>query len=155
MNAVHVLDELSAAGIQCELRGQDIALKGSLNPELVEKARAVKPELLRWLKLGNKAAIACEGLSAYIRPEELLAKLTPEDLAELASCPEPLPFLRSFAIALVWTDFRRQGIAPPTWDQAAHCDKCGPVFLWAPLKVAGCPWCWNRLHGVKIPRPAS
>ncbi len=99
------------------------------------------------------ATEACTGLTDYITPAVLLAKLGSADVAELESCADPLPFLRSFAIACVWTDFRRDGIAPPTWDQPATCDKCGPVFLWAPISVAGCPWCWNRLHKVKIPRP--
>lgn len=99
------------------------------------------------------AAEACLGLSGSLTPEALLNRLAPEDLAELNSFPDPLPFLRSFAIALVWSEFRQQGMAPPGWDQPARCDRCGPVLLWAPLHVAGCPWCFNRRQGIRIPRP--
>lgn len=41
-----------------------------------------------------------------------------------------------------------------TEEVPAYCDLCGPVYLWAAVMVAGCPWCWNRLHGVAIPRPS-
>jgi len=105
--------------------------------------------------LADAASEAVTGMNQYITPEGLLAKLVPCDIAELEACTDPLPFLRSFAIACVWTDFRRQGIAPPTWGKPATCDKCGPVYLWAPIKVAGCPWCWNRLHNLRIPRPPA
>jgi len=101
------------------------------------------------------AAEAVKGLSGHITAATLLSKLASEDFTDLEARADPLPFLRSFAIACVWTDFRRDGIAPPGWDQPGHCDKCGPVYLWAGIHVAGCPWCWNRLHGVKIPRPPS
>jgi len=104
-------------------------------------------------KIEKAAEKACKGLSGHITQAVLLTKLSPDDVAELEACSDPLPFLRSFAIALVWATFRRDGIAPPGWDQAAHCDQCGPVLLWAQIEVAGCPWCWNRLHKVKIPRP--
>lgn len=99
------------------------------------------------------AASVCKSLNGYITANKLLAMLAPDDLKELESSADPLPFLRSYAFACVWTDFRRQGIAPPGWDQAAHCDRCGLVLLWAPIHVAGCPWCWNRIRGFKIPRP--
>ena len=50
----------------------------------------------------------------------------------------------------------RQGIAPPGWTQASHCERCGPVRLWtgAPLHVIGCPWCHVRRAGGIVPRPA-
>jgi len=107
------------------------------------------------VRLEQAAAEAVKGLSGHITPATLLSKLASEDFTDLEARADPLPFLRSFAIACVWTDFRRDGIAPPGWDQPGHCDKCGPVYLWAGIHVAGCPWCWNRLHGVKIPRPPS
>lgn len=103
--------------------------------------------------LAQTATEACGGLTRYITSDVLLAKLAPEDIVELEAYPDPLPFLRSYAIACVWTDFRRDGIAPPTWDKPAHCDLCGPVLLWAAIDVAGCPWCYNRHHALPIPRP--
>ncbi len=104
-------------------------------------------------RLQQLVAEACKGLVGYITTDSLLAKLALGDVAELEAANDPLPFLRSLAVASVWTDFRRQGIAPPGWDKPAHCARCGPVFLWATIHVSGCPWCWNRLHGLRIPRP--
>ncbi len=160
MNAALSLPDLQARGVQLWAEGETLRYRapaGTVTPELLANLQAHKPELLKALgkrqSLEQAAADACRGLTGYISPDALMAKLAPEDVRELETCPDPLPFLRSFAIALVWTTFRRDGIAPPGWDQPAHCDRCGPVLLWTSIDVAGCPWCWNRLHGVKIPRP--
>ena len=86
---------------------------------------------------------ACHSLN-NVTAKDVLAALAPEDVKELAGMADPLPFLHSFALALSATRWRRDGIAPPWWTSPAHCDRCGPVFLWAPIHVAGCPWCWNH-----------
>lgn len=108
-------------------------------------------------RLNELAAEACASLNGYITPSALLSNLASEDLADLMAMPtdSAMRFLRAFATACVWTDMRRQGIAPPGWTKYATCALCGPVLLWEAVEVAGCPWCWNRLHGIKIPRPAS
>jgi len=95
---------------------------------------------------------ACHGLD-NMTAKDVLAALAPEDVKELEGMADPLPFLLSFALALSATRWRRDGIAPTGWTSPAHCDRCGPVFLWAPIHIAGCPWCWNRRHGLPIPRP--
>ena len=123
---------------------------------------AICPELLVALSrernsatavLKRAAAEACVGLYDYLTPAVLVDKLSPEDIEELDSSADPSPFLRSFAIALVWSELRKQGVAPPGWDQPATCARCGPVLLWASFSVAGCPWCWNRLRGLPVPKP--
>lgn len=47
------------------------------------------------------------------------------------------------------------GIVPEGYTLAAHCDGCGPVWLWleAPARVKACPWCFRRKAGRTIPRP--
>lgn len=95
---------------------------------------------------------ACHGLD-NVTAKDVLTALAPEDVKELEGMADPLPFLHSFALALSATRWRRDGIAPPGWTSPAHCGRCGPVLLWASIEVAGCPWCWNRCHGVRIPRP--
>ncbi|MFC5577522.1 hypothetical protein ACFPOA_05755 [Lysobacter niabensis] len=52
------------------------------------------------------------------------------------------------------TDIDR-GIAPDGYTQAAHCEGCGPVWLWqgAPSRVVACPWCSRRKAGKPLPRP--
>jgi hypothetical protein len=47
------------------------------------------------------------------------------------------------------------GIVPPGWTTAAHCEGCGPVWLWPDAaRVRACPWCFRRNAGKRIPRPA-
>lgn len=157
MSAAALLAEAERRGFRLSINGDKLHVKPVPDAALLERLRAHKGELLKALsgraRLQALAAEACQGLSGYIIPERLLAKLAPEDISYIEAEADPLPFLRSFAVALVWGEFRRQGMAPPGWDKAAHCDRCGSVYLWRSMHVAGCPWCWNRLHGVNIPRP--
>ncbi len=161
MTAALSLPELKARGIEVWAEGEQLhyrAPAATVTPDLLAALKARKPELLAELTkrvtLEQSAAEACQGLTGYIDAERLISKLAPEDLADVQAMPDPLPFLRSFATACVWTEMRRQGIAPPGWNKPATCDRCGPVLLWCTVRVAGCPWCWNRLHGRKIPKPS-
>ncbi|MBU6509348.1 MAG: hypothetical protein KGQ73_04095 [Gammaproteobacteria bacterium] len=158
MNAALSLPALKARGIELWAEGETLRYRapaGTLTPDLLTAMKVHKPELLRTLKLESIAAEACVSLSGYITASQLIARLAPEDLTDLESMPKDsaVRFLRAFATACVWTDMRRQGIAPPGWTHAAHCDRCGPVYLWRTVRVAGCPWCRNRRDGQKIPRP--
>lgn len=121
-------------------------------PALADRLRAAKPEILARLRIESIAAEACNG-RGNVSPEDVLGALAPEDFADFAAGTFPLQAVRAFVLALSTTRWRQEGIAPPGWDKPATCKLCGPVLLWDPVEVAGCPWCWNRLHGVKIPRP--
>ncbi|HMM58323.1 MAG TPA: hypothetical protein PKD77_12155 [Rudaea sp.] len=61
----------------------------------------------------------------------------------------------TYARALLSTADRRAGHVPSDWTQVCACARCGPVWLWAdaPRHVLGCPWCFNRVEGLPIPRP--
>ena len=155
MNATaELLTQTRRIGCVLSIKGDKLRVEPAdrLTPALCDALRSEKPRIMRLLKLEAAYSKACLGLD-NVKPADVLAGLCAEDLAELEACPDPLPFLRSFAFALSVTKWRKDGIAPPWWTSPAHCDQCGPVFLWAPVKVAGCPWCWNRLHGLRIPRP--
>ncbi len=59
------------------------------------------------------------------------------------------------AIAMVAiTDMRLRGIIPDHYTATTECKHCGPVPIWegCPPEVEGCPWCFNRLKGLHIPR---
>lgn len=157
MNALAVLEETRHLGLRLSVRGDKLHVEPVPAPQIIERLRAAKPEIMARLKLEGLAVEACAGLTGYITPDQLLSKLAPEDLADLEAMPtdSAVRFLRAFATACVWTDMRREGIAPPGWDKPAHCDLCGPVYLRTRARVAGCPWCWNRRRGVKIPRPPA
>lgn len=104
------------------------------------------------VRLLESAAEVCTGLD-NVTPADVLAALEPEDIADWQSGTFDLKALRGFVLALSATRYRELGIAPIGWNKHAHCDLCGDVYLWAPIRVAGCSWCWNRRHNVKIPRP--
>lgn len=156
MSALAVLEESRHLGLRLSVRGDKLHVEPVPAPQIIERLRAAKPEIMRALRLEAAAAEACASLSGYITASQLIGKLAPEDLADLEAMPtdSAVRFLRAFATACVWTDMRRQGIAPPGWTKSATCRLCGPVLLWEAVEVAGCPWCWNRRHGLKIPRPA-
>jgi hypothetical protein len=153
MTALTLFEEARRMGLRLSICGEKLRIEPAPAPGVLNRIKSAKPYLMQLLRLEGAAAQACMGLSPHMKPGQLLARLAPEDLTNLSVAVDPLPFLRSFAIACVWTDLRQDGIAPPGWDKPAHCARCGPVYLWAPIKVAGCPWCWNRLHGLRISRP--
>ena len=64
--------------------------------------------------------------------------------------------LRRWLHVLAENERMRQGIAPDGWTQPSHCERCGPVRLWvgAPLRLLGCPWCHVRRAGGHLPRPS-
>lgn len=148
MNYLSILDKASSCerSEKSEISPQSKA--GSIGREISEKSE-ISPSVLQAAKK------ACRSLSGCITPKRLLACLDDEDLVYVHSIADPVSFLTSMATALVWGDYRRAGIAPPDWTSPATCDRCGPVYLWAPIHVSGCPWCWNRLHQLPIPRPTA
>lgn len=155
MNGLQVLDDARRQGLRLSINGDMLHVEPVPPPVLIEKLKAAKPVIMARLRLETLATEACTGLVGYINASALLDALSPEDMVEVQAMDDPLPFLRSMAVACVWTAFRQDGIAPPAWTSPAYCDQCGPVYLWRSTRCKSCPWCWNRLHGVKIPRPLS
>ena len=51
-------------------------------------------------------------------------------------------------------EMRSRGIVPDHYSATTKCRRCGPVpiFEGCPPEVGGCPWCFNRLKGLPIPR---
>ena len=64
------------------------------------------------------------------------------------------PTLKAYLRALVLGAGMDAGQVPPGWTTAAHCEGCGPVWLWPDAaRVRACPWCFRRKAGKRIPRP--
>lgn len=80
-------------------------------------------------------------------------RLGAEDLVACIGLPDDA--LRTYLRALDRGAVMDRGIAPERYTQAAHCDGCGPVWLWqgAPARVLACPWCFRRKAGKALPRP--
>lgn len=85
---------------------------------------------------------------------ELRAALSPEDLADIAAGDVDVETLRRFMRARDERRCLEQGEVPHHYRYVAHCQSCGPVWLWFPGKVFGCPWCHVRRNGGAVPRPA-
>jgi hypothetical protein len=52
------------------------------------------------------------------------------------------------------TRMRYEGKMPEHYTSTTNCRHCGPVPIWegCPPEVLDCPWCFNRLKGLPIPR---
>lgn len=50
---------------------------------------------------------------------------------------------------------REAGIRPASYTSTTTCRACGRVYIFsgAPSRVDCCPWCFNRVHGLPVPRP--
>jgi hypothetical protein len=80
-------------------------------------------------------------------------RLHADDVAACAG--ESDDTLRAYLRGLAEQHGMDAGIVPPGWTTAAHCEGCGPVWLWPDAaRVRACPWCFRRNAGKRIPRPA-
>ena len=73
------------------------------------------------------------------------------DWEEVSSDPAKL---KAFAELVLIMDMRRRGIVPEHYTATTECVGCGkvPIFEGVPQQVTGCPWCFNRLMNLPIPR---
>ncbi len=62
--------------------------------------------------------------------------------------------LKTFAEMMMIEEMRQQGTCPDHYTSETECERCGtvPIFAGCPPKIIGCPWCFNRLKGLPIPR---
>lgn len=95
---------------------------------------------------------ACKGLR--LDAVELAASLTPEDAETVTGGAEGPEVLRAYALAVCDRKLRERGIAPAHYTARTHCKGCGlvPIFEGCPPQVEGCPWCWNRVKGLPVPK---
>ena len=134
MSAVATISEISKQGISTRIEGDELVVsapKGTLTPEVIANLKSRKPELLRLLK-------------------ELRERAGP-DWAEVSGDPAKL---KAFAELVMITDMREKGIVPDHYTAVTECRGCGavPIFEGVPPQVNGCPWCFNRLMNLPIPR---
>lgn len=74
------------------------------------------------------------------------------DFGSVADCDDRL--LGAYLLALAMRVEREACTIPAAYTIPAHCEGCGPVWLWPGAeRVQACPWCWNRRAGRSIPRP--
>ena len=133
MSALPIFSELSDKGLRVRVDGLDLILspKKHLTPSLASRIKQEKPALIRSLQeIKQKAG---------------------EDWDEIANDPEQL---KAFCELLMIGDMRSKGIRPDHYTSTTTCKHCGPVPIWdgCQPEVQGCPWCFNRIKGLPIPK---
>ena len=120
------------------------APRGVLTPALIAKLKANKPALLQ--VLGQRRDGSIHGV-----PLAELKSLAGEDWRWLNEDPARL---EAFAQMVMTRRMRERGAVPSEYTAITECAGCGPVPVWAgcPPAVLGCPWCFNRLRGLPVPR---
>ena len=137
MNALGIIGDLAGRGVRIRIDGSDIELFGSsdiVTADLLARLHMNKPALMRSLI-------------------EIQAEAG-DDWQEISGDPEKL---RAFVDMLTIAAMRERAEVPPHYTATTVCRHCGPVpiFPGLPDKVAGCPWCANRLRSLPIPKAAS
>lgn len=65
--------------------------------------------------------------------------------------------LKLWADLLFTNNLMKQGQVPSNFTAITRCNSCGYVYVPSELtnggSVLGCPWCWNRVKGLPIPKP--
>ncbi len=85
---------------------------------------------------------------------EKLKSFLSKDWDDYKDNPEALDFWADLLFRNCLID---QGIAPDNFTVTTWCNLCGHVYVPPELtngrNVLGCPWCWNRVNGLPIPKP--
>ncbi len=74
------------------------------------------------------------------------------DWSEIENDPATLEAL---ARAIRTRRMRERGEIPPHYTSTTACAHCGPVLIFPGVaeRVLGCPWCFNRIRRLPVPRP--
>ena len=147
MNVASIIDEIQSVGGRIEANNGKLMLRAPspLPDDLLRRIRINKPKLLETLRMKSESGV--HGI-----PISELRELAGDDWEELH---ENLDTLDSFAHAVATRRMRESGQRPTHYTQRSECAGCGLVWLWegAPEYVQGCPWCFNRVKGVAVPKP--
>ncbi len=147
MNTAELLDEVTRRGIKLKPDGDALcytAPKDALTPDLLVELKTHKAELLAELSVSITLAD------------------TPEDdiLAEAQRIAGNEPNLsedeyQALIRAIQTRRMRERGEVPPHYTEVTVCAHCGPIMIFPGVaeSVEGCPWCFNRVAGLPVPRP--
>ncbi len=103
---------------------------------------------------GPKAVIARWAPTLKAHKTDLLAELTK---TQPVMVMEPTDAEReAIEYAERVAAIRSRGDVPVSYTSTTFCEGCGPVHIFqgAPPHVTACPWCSNRVRGLRIPRPS-
>lgn len=146
--ALSVFVNARQAGVTFEIEDGELMAEGPFTDEMLTAFRANKAELLKLVTTANRLLRIAK--AERIDPA-LVEQLSDSDLADCSE--EPDEVLTAFLRGLSDSATRRAGQVPEGYTQHALCRHCGPIWLFTEGTFDGCPWCWNRLEGLEIPRP--
>ncbi len=157
MSALPIISECHDKGIDIRGEGSEIVLsapKGVLTPDLVSRVKKEKPALLASLGKAALRSVQCVDMLARKLWREHYDELEQQagDSWELISNdPDKL---MDFAHREATRRILQSGRMPDTFTASAHCRKCGLVSVeeGLPDEVDECPWCFNRLQGLPMPK---
>ncbi len=147
MNTAALLNEVTRRGIKLRPDGDALcytAPKDALTPDLLVELKTHKAELLAELSV------------SITLPD------TPEDdiLAEAQRIAANEPNLsddeyQALIRSIQTRRMRERGEVPPHYTEITVCAHCGPIMIFPGVaeSVEGCPWCFNRVAGLPVPRP--
>ena len=126
---------------------------GSHAPEKTPLA----PQTPRTTQQKTKAAIKQALTGVPIAINQAYNTLTDDEISAINDGTLTAPQIRAFAAGLICSQVRTSGNKPSHYKKVCRCRHCGDVWLWetAPDSVKSCPWCFNRIHSLPIPRPAT
>ncbi len=151
MNTQALLKKVEQFGIRLEVRGDKLraeAPQDVLTPELVAEFKTHKADLLDILgKPGAERIAQDHGLT--------LADLKQSARLDWPKIQEDRATLEALARAIQIRRMRERGEVPPHYTSTTICRYCGPVPIFPGVgeQVEGCPWCFNRVRGLSVPRP--
>lgn len=143
MSAAPMIAHLVRKGIRIGVEGNNLRVKGELEPADAELLRQHKREIVALLKTAERLKL----------PQVLVHRLSVDDLAACADMS--MDTLAAYLRALDNGAVMDAGQVPPGFTVACYCQGCGPVWLWpgCPERVRACPWCSRRKAGKRVPRP--
>ncbi len=151
MSAAVLLAEIQQLGVCLEAKGDTLhaeAPEDILTPELVAKLKAHKAELLTALEKPTVERIAqTHGLT--------LAELRQAAGPDWAEVENDTATLEGVANSITIRRMRERGEVPSNYTSTTVCVHCGPVLIFPGVAehVLGCPWCFNRIRRLPVPRP--
>ena len=153
MNTAELLTEVQRRGIQLRAEGASLhyqAPKGTLTADLRAKLKAHKAELLTALEKPTAERIAQDhGLT--------LADLKQAAGPDWAKVENDTATLAGVANSITIRRMRERGEVPSNYTSTTICAHCGPVPIYPGMaeRVLGCPWCFNRVKGLPMPKPSK
>ena len=153
MNTAELLTEVQRRGIQLRAEGASLhyqAPKGTLTADLRAKLKAHKAELLTALEKPTAERIARDhGLTLAD-----LQQAAGPDWPEIENDPATLGAL---ANSITIRRMRKHGEVPSNYTSTTVCAHCGPVPIYPGMaeRVLGCPWCFNRVKGLPVPKVST